>query len=260
MKKTILCLVILSLAVFCSNPTAEARHLKVYGYMTPKAGESELVYWTDYVIRSDNTMSYFGKTGVDREGLFGHTIEVEYGVTDHWTIAGYLDYEQPSGEDFKYIQTRAVVSRYRFFEKGHHFFDGAVYLEYYIPDPAYAGAKEKLEARIILEKDLGRAVLILNPILEKVLSGADVEEGLEVEYGAGLYLKTNSRLNPGLEIYGKGMGELVNFKSSDQQKHYIVPVLKWKLTDRLGWNIGLAFGLTDAADDLIAKSILEWEL
>jgi len=53
-----------------------------------------------------------------------------------------------------------------------------------------------------------------------------------------------------LELYGS-LGELTNIKPSDMQKHYLVPALKYKLTDRLGWNLGAAFGLTDASDDLV---------
>ncbi len=265
MKKNILFIVAIFMAVFLCASASEARHFKVYGYKTPHAGEIELVYWTDYVVQSDLTMGYFEKT-VEREKLLGHTIEVEYGVTDRWTIAGYLDFEQPSGEDFKYIQSRAVVSRYRFFEKGQRFFDGAIYIEYYLPETRYpeksTGAgepKEKIEARIILEKDFGSTTLTLNPKFEKVVSGGHVEEGLEFEYGASLYYKMTPKLKPGLEIYG-GMGELVDFKPYDKQKHYIVPAAKWKLSDHLKWNIGVAFGLTNASDDIVVKSILEWEL
>ncbi|MBI4715386.1 MAG: hypothetical protein HY760_05560, partial [Nitrospirae bacterium] len=75
-----------SLALLAFSPDAEARHFKVYGYQTPGAGETEIVYWTDYVAGSDRTMTFFDKTAVDREGLFAHTVEAEYGVTDRWTV------------------------------------------------------------------------------------------------------------------------------------------------------------------------------
>ncbi|MBI4715385.1 MAG: hypothetical protein HY760_05555, partial [Nitrospirae bacterium] len=173
-------------------------------------------------------------------------------------VAGYLVFEQPSGEDLQYIQARAVVSRYRFGQRGDHLFDTALYVEYYLPDPQYAGtAKEKVEVRLILEKNVRNATLAFNPKFEKVLSGPDVEEGMEFEYGASLYARGGSPIRPGVELYGK-LGELVNTKSPDLQEHYVVPAVKWKLTDHLGWNLGAAVGLTDASDDLVIKSILEW--
>lgn len=259
MKKISVSAALFVLTFFLFTSTAEARHFKVYGYQGPDAGETELVYWTDYVAASDRPMAFFGET-VDREGLWAHTFEIEYGVTDRWTIAGYADFEQPSGENLEYIQWRGVVARYRFFEKGERFFDPAIYLEYYFPDPAYTGeAKERIEARLILEKQIGATVLRLNPKVEKVLSGPDVEEGLEFEYGASLYMNLTPQVRPGIEIYG-GIGEFANFKSSDDQQHYVVPAVTWKLLPNVSWNLGVAFGLTDASDDVVVKSILEMAL
>lgn len=259
MKYPYIFTVILILSGMLAAPAVHARHFKVYGYNTLKAGEFELVYWTDYVADSDNKMNFFGKTGVERDGLLGHTFEVEYGVTDRLTIAAYLDFEQPSGENLEYIQTRVVAAHYRFGEKGARYFNPAIYVEYYLPDPDYQGsAKEKIEVRFILERDYKNVTLRLNPKLEKVLSGPDVNEGLEFEYGASLY-RRRGRIRPGLEVYGS-MGELTNFKSSDKQKHYLVPAVKFKLGKRMSWNLGIAFGLTDASDNTVIKSIIEWEL
>jgi hypothetical protein len=247
-------LLVLTLFLFAS--TAEARHLKVYGYQGPDAGEVELVYWTDYVAASEGKMPFFGKT-VDREGLLAHTFEIEYGVTDRWTISGYADFEQPSGESLEFVQWRAVFARYRFFEKGQRFFDTAIYLEYYFPSARWRGASdEKIEARLILEKQLGATVFRLNPKLEKTVSGPDVEEGLEFEYAASLYTSLSPQLWPGIELYGS-TGEVANLKSRNVQEHYLVPAITWKLLPNIEWNLGVAFGLTHASDDLIIKSIIE---
>ena len=259
MKQNKLIITVFALAVLFTSPVTQARHFKVYGWSTPKADEVELVYWTDYVASSDQNMNFFGNT-VPREGLRGHTFEVEYGINDRFTIAGYTDFEQPRGGDLEYIQTRVVAMRYRFGEKGVGLFNTSIYLEYYLPRIEYQGEKkEKIEARIILEKDFGKTNLRLNPTFEKVLSGPDVEEGIEFEYGVSLYRKMGARTKLGLEFYG-GFGELTNIKSRDEQKHYIVPAIKYKLTKHLEWNIGTAIGITSAADDLVIKSILEWEL
>lgn len=250
----------LTLTLLFLPSTATAGHFKVYGYTTPEQGEMELAYWTDYTIQSDAAMDFFGSTGIPSEKGWRHTLELEYGMTDRWTVSGYIDFDQPSGEPLKYVGSRAVVTRYRFLERGARFFDGAVYLEYYLPSPDVLGfAKERLEARIILERQMDSVTVTLNPKLEKVLSGPDVEEGLEFEYGAGVYVDRFSSIRPGIEFFGS-LGELVNFKSRDQQAHYVVPMVKWGLSEHLAWNIGLAFGLTKTSDDLVVKSILEWEL
>lgn len=256
MKKNAVSACLFVLTLFLCAAPAEARHFKVYGYQGPDAGEIELVYWTDYAVSADGQVPFFGKS-VDRKGLWGHTFEIEYGVTDRWTIAGYADFEQPSGESLEFVQWRAVFARYRFFERGQRFFDTAIYLEYYFPDAAWRGEPgEKLEARLILEKQLGPAVLRLNPKLEKTVSGPDVEEGLEFEYGASLYAGLTPALRPGIELHGS-LGEVGNFKSRNAQAHYLVPAVTWKLLPNVAWNVGVAFGLTHASDDRVIKSMIE---
>ena len=69
----------------------------------------------------------------------------------------------------------------------------------------------------------------------------------------------SERLQWGVEIYGD-LGELVDIKTSRKQKHYLVPALTYKINKALKWNVGTAFGLTDASDDVVIKSLLEWEL
>jgi len=232
-----------------------ARDFKVYPYKTPSQGEIELVYWWDYFVRSDKDHDYFGET-LDKEGLQRHTFEIEYGITDRWTVAGYADFEKPKDGDFEYVQARAVVTRYRFFEQGERFIDGAIYIEYYLPYKKYRES-EKVETRVILEKDLGPIAIVLNPIFDKNISGG-VEEGMEFEYAAGLYYRATPWLTPGIEFYGE-MGELSDLNPVDEQEHFIFPAAKFRFSRRVGLDVGYGFGLTDDSDDQVLKVILELE-
>jgi len=256
MKAKLTTWLIAAFSTFAAVP-ADAIEFKVYSYMTPKKGETEVAYWFTNVVKSDNHYDYFGKA-LDKEGLQRHSLEIEYGVTDRWTIAGYADFENPVGGDFKYVQARALMSRYRFFEKGEGVVDGAVYIEYYLPYHPYSDS-EKIEARVILQKDVGPVSVILNPIFEKNLSG-DVEEGVELEYAAGLYYSDAwSRITPGVEFYGE-VGELGDLKPSDEQEHFIFPAAKIRLPEEFSVDVGYGFGLTRASDDQVLKVIFEKEL
>lgn len=231
-----------------------ARDFKVYPYATPHQGEVEVVYWADYFASSSQTYDFFGKR-LSKDGLWRHSVELEYGVTDRLGIAGYLDVEQPRGERLHYVQMRAVVFRYRFLEPGQWAMDPAVYLEYYLPDEGYRPS-EKLEARFILERELDRRVtLILNPIIEKNTSGPGVAEGLEFEYAAGLYYRHSHQVTPGLELFGK-WGAL---KRLDYPRHTLMPAVNLRLVRNLFINVGVGFGLTKDTDNLVLKSILAYE-
>lgn len=231
---------------------------KVYGYNTPGQGESALSYSLGYVMDSDKTMNYFGKADISREKLVSHTLEWEYGVTDRWTISLYGDFEQPKNEDLKFTQPRAVVARYRFFNKGERFFNPAVYFEYYVPREQYQGnQEEKLEARIILEKEVNGWEIKINPILENPLS--DLAEGLVLEYAAGIYKDLSPNLSFGLETYGE-IGQIANTSSMDDQTHYLAPAIEYKIKDgvAIGGSVGL--GQTKASEDQMGKFFLEVEL
>lgn len=231
---------------------------KVYGYNTPTQGESEISYSVGYVIDSDQTMSYFSKTDIPREKLVSHTVEWEYGVTDRWTISLYGDFEKPKNEDLKFTQTRAVVARYRFFNPGERFFNPAVYFEYYVPREQYQGVQEeKLEARIILEKEVNGWEIKVNPILEKPLS--DLAEGLVLEYAAGVYKDVLPKLSLGLEAFGE-IGQIANTNSSDDQTHYLAPAVEYKVKDGIAIGGSVALGQTKASENRVGKFFMEVEL
>ncbi len=248
---------LLTLLPFLEMNDAQARGFKVYGYATPSQSEVELVYWFDHVLQSDATYDFAGRPTilVGKEGLSRHSLELEYGVTDRWTIAGYLDFEDHPAASFEYVQFRAVVSRYRFFEAGERLFDTALYFEYYIPNTAY-GRSEKLETRLIFEKTFAPVIVRLNPIFEKALDAPDVDEGVEFEYAVGVYAPMG-KVRLGLEGYG-ALGEFSDWKPWDAQIHYLVPAVKFPIGP-VDVDFGIGVGLTQASDDLLVKTIAAYE-
>ncbi len=247
------CLVVVTALLFAG--TAHGRDFKVYPYVTPDQGETEVALWWDLFARSDHDYPYFGAQ-LRKQGLQRYSVEVEHGITDRWTVSAYADFEQPHDGDFRFVQVRAVVTRYRFFEQGERFLDGAIYVEYYLPKKHFS-ASEKVETRVILQKDIGQWSLIANPIFDKAVSG-EVEEGLEFEYAAAVYYRWSVRWTPGVEFYGD-IGELADPHSKRAQQHYIFPRVGIKLEPRVALDLGYGFGLTRASDDQILKAIVEIE-
>jgi len=133
---------------------------KIYPYLTPEAGEKELVYWLS-AIGSDQSYSFFGEE-VTRDGLLAHSLELEYGLSNKWTVGLYLDFEQPKGEPLKHIKTKALMFHGRFWDKGERPVDLGLYVEYILPRKGYKSSEE-IEVKWILEKDIGFHTLVLNP-------------------------------------------------------------------------------------------------
>ncbi len=249
--------------------SAQAQFFKVYPYKTADAGAVEVSYWTTFIPSSDGSLAFSNGERYPREDLWAHSIELEYGLSHRLTVGYYADFLDPDGDNCEYIESK-LLARYRLFEKYQRPVDVALYGEYIIPNRDYSDA-EKFELRFIIEKDVGPWRVDLNPILEKVTSGHDVEEGLEFAYAAGLYYEnggdglwsTNDlHIVPGLEFYGS-VGELADAQGWDQRRHYVFPVIDLFLPRysdwKLHWNFGAGFGISDAADDVVLKSILTLE-
>lgn len=254
LKNQVFLLTIVSF-LFCSHLWSAG--FKIYGYKTLDKGEVELVYLNNYIAQSDLFQGFFDELK-SREGHFSHSFEIEYGVTDHLTMAAYLDFEQPKGDGLEYTRFRYVFIRYRFSEPGHFFFDPALYLEYYIPKKSYKN-EEELEIKLILEKRIKKFSFLLNPSIEKAVSGEDVVEGLKFQYAVGTYYTVTPKFRIGLEMFSK-IGELSEPYPSEEQSHWIFYSMKLKLSGHIGWELGAGFGLTDASDDLIIKNFFSIEL
>ncbi|MFB0566812.1 MAG: hypothetical protein ACETWK_14175 [Candidatus Aminicenantaceae bacterium] len=254
MKKKLIIFTTLLFLILVSN--SYSQFYKVYGYATRAEDEAEISLWTSYISQSDHYHSFFDKK-VKREGLWAHSVELEYGVTDRFTVAIYIDFENPSGESLKHIRTNAVFFRYRIAEKGSFLFDPAIYLEYYIPRKDYRDYEE-FEARLILERDMGDFRLILNPIFEKKTSGSLVSQGFEFNYAAGFYYRKFHSVQPGIEFHGK-MGEMSENIPLEEQRHFLFSTLDFKFGPGFHWHIGTGIGLTDKSDKLTIKSILSFK-
>lgn len=244
------------LFILSFSATSFGQFYKIYGYGTLEAGELELVYWNTLIPSSDGQIGFFGNV-VDRKGLMAHSLEVEYGLSHKWTVAAYADFIDPVGEKIRYVQAKAIMTHYRFFEKGSRPLDIGIYLEYKLPRKGYKGSEE-LEAKIILEKDAGFWTFVFNPTFEKKMSGEDVAEGMEFAFNAGLYYRELPWLHAGIEYYSK-YGEIRNARPPAVQEHVLFPTIDLMIYPRYHLHTGLGIGLSKAADNLIWKTILAVE-
>ncbi len=245
---------LIALTLFILPLIANAQFFKIYPYMTSEAGEKELVYWFS-AIGSKHKYSFFGEP-VDRNGLTAHSLELEYGLSNKWTAALYLDFEHPAGQSLKQVATKAVMFHGRFWEKGERPIDMGLYVEYILPRKSHK-AGEELEIKWILEKDFGFNSFVLNPTFEKITSGPGVGKGIELALNGGWYFRKSMKYQPGIELYSK-WGELRDLSPLNESKTYIFPAIDiiFGTQGNITWHTGAGFGLTNPADNFVFKSIL----
>ncbi|MBI4370359.1 MAG: hypothetical protein HY547_09040 [Elusimicrobia bacterium] len=206
-------------------------YLETYGYSTLETGRFELELWSDRR-NPDSGSSYWF-----------HQTEVEYGVTDRYTVGLYGVFRD--GQGFAALK---IENRYRLSRPGQWPLDTALYLEF--KDANGSKDDDEIEGKVIMSKDIGAVNYTANAILgfeREVKSGGGEEWealpslALAAAYGRG------SRVTPGIELV------------LNEEKSRVIPGLYIDLAPEVRLNLGLSLGLQAKADDWQLKSILEIE-
>jgi hypothetical protein len=184
-------------------------------------------------------------------------LELEYGVTGWWTSELYL--EGVTSHDGHGFTGWRWENRFRPF-RGEHRLNPVLYFEYESVNEASRIQKEivgsgavafepiselrrshahELETKLILSSVLGAWNVSENFTFEKNLSE---DEGIEFGYSAAVSRPIGATARGtachfcaenfvvGIEAYG-GLGSTVAF-GGDRQRHYLAPVVGWRVTER----------------------------
>ncbi|MHB1951659.1 MAG: hypothetical protein ACYCQK_09315 [Acidiferrobacteraceae bacterium] len=222
--------------------------LETYPYNTAAPGETEVEGTGAYV-----TSGVAG--GGSAAGMSLGSLEVTRGLTSKTEIAGYLDMGRASGGGWHQAAT-AVHLRTRFFQKNEMPVDLGLYLE--LEMPRHESTHLEGEVRGIVEKDLGRWTVDLNPILHHVLSGPQTSAGWKFEYAAALIYRQSERWQPRLDVFGDD-GYLSGPEAWTSKQALLMPGVGLRVKPNVILTAGIGFGLTPATAHRVALTRLEWE-
>ena len=213
-------------------------------------------------------------------------LELEYGVLGWWTTEVYLEGVTSRGEGSAFTGWR-FENRFRPL-KSEHRFNPVIYVEYESITEASRIQKEivgagglefepiaelneehehEIEGKMIVSSAVRGWNVSENFIIEKNLSH---DEGFEFGYSfgvarplGGLASGTACRfcrenISVGAELYG-GLGSTEEFARADQ-RHYLAPVVSWKVGDRAVVKGSVAFGLTETSDRYLIRFGVAYEL
>jgi len=228
-------------------------------------------------------------TGIPKNNQRKYTapwLELEYGFTGWWTGELYLEGVTTRGDGNAFTGWR-FENRFRPL-RDEHKITPVIYVEYESINEASRIQKEivgsgginfepidelreehehELEGKLILSSVVGPWNLSENFIMEKNLSAS---EGVEFGYsvGASRVLGTAARgascrvcaenIIVGVEAYG-GLGSTEGFARSEQ-RHYLAPVVGWRVGRDTTIKGSIAFGLTEQSDHLLLRVGVAFEL
>jgi hypothetical protein len=228
-------------------------------------------------------------TGVPKRGAAAYTapwLEIEYGVTGWWTSELYLEGVTTRGDGNAFTGWR-LENRFRPFARERRV-NPVLYVEYEDINEASRIQKEivgaggihfepiaelraeharEVEAKLILSSAVGAWNVSENVIFERNLSEA---EGVELGYGVGVSRTLGALARSaacrfcaenfivGVEAYG-GLGSTEGFERQSQ-RHYVAPVVAWRVAPRTTLKASVAFGLTDQSDRYLFRFGFGYEL
>ncbi len=185
------------------------------------------------------------------------TYEVTGGITDNVSVGFMLlTAVRPGGSGLEYAGWRVLPHIY--IPKCWHLpVDLGLVTEISFQRTTYEENSNRVELRPIIEKNLGRVQLDLNPVFERALHGPGVHQGWNFEPAFRVGYELNERFTPSLEYYSAN-GPLPSFLPLKQQIHQIFPGGDLKLTKNFLLSFGIGIGLTPTGERLIYKSRLEY--
>ncbi len=256
----------------------------LYNQHTEEKGESEIEFYSD-----------FSNVGGDEKNYTAQLVELEYGVTNLWTTALYLEGVKISGQDYDFGSFR-FENRVRLFSQP-TLLNPVLYAEYEQKQPesrfirSVVGrvdeeekgeekTEHELETKLILGHDLTDRLNVafnwinelkfdngvwsfgyaagLNYILFK--SGADDGDEKGERRSSHPDIWELEKLTLGVEFYG-GLGDSVRGPTFDADKtqQYAGINLQAELENHVRLGIGGAFGLTDESEDALLRLTAGYE-
>ncbi len=175
--------------------------------------------------------------------------ELEYGVTDHLTLAHYEIWKTENdkgNEDSTRYRGFHFEGKYRIGEKGKYWVDPLLYVEW-STDPQEKGRENAIESKLVLSKDWRKFNLVYSQVMESQLgSGGRTEHTFTS--GASYEIFDEARI--GLEFTGDYW-----LPSKEPRGVALGPTVSYAF--KYFWVVaGVGWGLNRAADDVEARLIV----
>ncbi len=185
-------------------------------------------------------LELYQTTKLDDRDSWEYRIEIEHGLTSRWDFSVYQIFAQRENESFKWDAFQ-LRTRYKLAYPGEFFLDPLLYLEY--NRKIDLTKPNKVEAKLILGKDIDRVTFALNPVYEFFWAPGDPvhEIGLDI----GLAYEVSFNLSLGIESTSRI--EFVN-DGDNSESSYLGPTLSFASGETY-YTVGYTWGITDNSND-----------
>jgi hypothetical protein len=234
-----------------SLPAQDSYEIQVYGSETVAPRETMMESHSNYTFKGNKNEV----NGVlPNYHAFHETIEVTHGFTPWFETGFYLFTSIQPGRGWEWVGDH-IRPRVRVPEEWHWPVGVSLSTELGYQRRSYSENTWTWEIRPIIDKQIGRWYLALNPSFERALHGPGSSRGFEFAPSAKVSCDLTKKVALGVEYYS-GLGQVTHFEGFGEQEHQIFPVLDLNLSPKWEFNFGVGIGLNHSTDHLMAKLIL----
>lgn len=196
----------------------------------------------------------------DKNGVGEYKTELEYGVTDRWMTSLEGEWAQNNEDNALYYSASGWENIFQFFPQGENWLDSGLFVEY--EKPSSSAEPDSVEARLLLEKTMGRWVHTANLVFTHDV-GTHASGGTGYGYAWRSEWLWKRQISPGFEAHGT-FGTLGHTFGLDRQSQQAGPVLYGAFSvgeggDTIKYEAGYLLGLTSETARSTFKGLVEYE-
>lgn len=182
------------------------------------------------------------------------TVEITHGWNSWFETGWYIFTSANPGYGWQWVGDH-IRPRVRAPEKWRWPVGVSLSMEFGYQRPAYSADTWTLELRPIIDKQIGRWYLSLNPTFDYSFHGASVHKGVEFSPNFKAGFDFTRKINAGLEYYG-ALGSVDGLDPLRDQMQQIMPTIDLNLSPKWEFNFAVGVGVTRGTDHLLAKMIV----
>lgn len=190
------------------------------------------------------------------DGFRRHFLSVNYGFTRWWALELAGEFDRAPRASYDGLTTFAIENTFQFTKRGEYWLDSGLKASYNVA--ADSGEPDELDLRLILVRNQGRFRHTANLGWAQEI-GPNSDANPSGEFRWATRYNYSKWINPGLEYY-TAVSQLSDIQGFDEERHRIGPALYGKIGDKLSYETGVIFGLSERAEDTVFKLNFKYEI
>jgi hypothetical protein len=225
--------------------------IQVYGAATVDSGHTMVELHSNYTLHGF-TMTDDG-TIPDNHAIH-ETVEITHGFSSWTEIGFYIFTSDNPGYGEQWVGDH-IRPRFRVPESWNWPVGFSISQEVGYVRPQYSADTWSYEFRPIIDKQIGKLYIAVNPAFEHSLRGPDSDKGFQFAPGVNVGYDVTEQVNLALEYYGS-VGSPTAILPDTLQQHQLFYVANLNLSPDYEINFGYGVGLDRAVEKGIIKLIL----